>query len=210
VDTSFLPPKPKYEETEPEIYTPGELKTILEAADDYMGIVIRMALMLGLREQEIMYAEWTDIDWHYATFRVQGKPNLGFAVKDSAQRQIPIPDALLQMLTEWQKLRPETTLIVGNDKGQPEGHLLRKLKHLAHRAGLNCGVCAGCLKNSECEQWFLHKFRATFCTLMLREADPATVMELAGHSNIETTMRYLAPASGEEMQAHANAIQWTE
>jgi integrase len=52
VDTSFLPSRPKYEETEAEIYTPGELKTILDAADDYMGIVIRMLLMLGLREKE--------------------------------------------------------------------------------------------------------------------------------------------------------------
>jgi len=210
VDTSFLPSRPKYEETEAEIYNPGELKTILEAADGYMGIVIRMALMLGLREQEIAYAEWTDIDRHQATFRVQGKPSLGFAVKDYAQRLIPIPDVLLQILAEWQRLRPETTLIVGNDKGQPEGHLLRKLKQLARHAGLNCNQCASCLKSKECERWFLHKFRATFCTLMLRQADPATVMKMAGHSNIETTMRYLAPASGEAMQAHANAIKWTE
>ena len=134
VDTSFLPSRPKYEESEAQIYTPGELKTIMEAADEYMAIVIRMALMLGLREQEVMYSEWADIDWHHATFRVQGKPRLGFAVKDYAQRLIPISDELLQILIERQKLRPKTTLIVGNDKEKPEGHLLRKLKRLAHRA----------------------------------------------------------------------------
>ena len=209
-DMSFLPPRPKYEETEAQIYTPGELKTILEAADEYLGTVIRMALMLGLREQEIEYAEWSDIDWHHATFRVQGKPALGFAVKDYAQRQVPIPDPLLQLLAQRKELNPETTLIVGNDEGKPEGHLLRKLKQLVRRSGLNCEQCAPCLKSKECERWFLHKFRATFCTRMLRQADPATVMKMAGHSNIETTMRYLAPASGEAMQAHANAIKWTE
>ena len=210
VDTSFLPARPKYEETEAEIYTPSELRTILEAADDYMGIVIRLLLMLGLREQEVQFAEWSDIDWHYATFRVQGKPGLGFAVKDYAQRLIPIPDELLQILAQRKELNPETTFIVGNDEGQPEGHLLRKLKQLARRASLNCGQCATCLKSKECGRWFLHKFRATFCTRMLRQADPVTVMKMAGHSNIETTMRYLAPASGEAMQAHANAIKWTE
>lgn len=175
-----------------------------------MGIVIRMALMLGLREREVEFAEWSDIDWQHATFRVQGKPDLGFAVKDYAQRLIPIPDALLQMLAQRKEQSPETTLIVGNDEGEPEGHLLRKLKQLARRAGLNCDQCASCLKSKECERWFLHKFRATFCTRMLRQADPVTVMKMAGHSNIETTMRYLAPASGVEMQAHANAIKWTE
>ena len=193
VDTSFLPPKPKYEETEAQIYAPGELKTILEAADDYMGTVVRMVLMLGLREQEIEYAEWSDIDWYHATFRVQGKPHLGFAVKDYAQRLIPIPDPLLQLLAQRKELNPETAFIVGNDEDKPEGHLLRKLKQLARRAGLNCDECASCLRSKECERWFLHKFRATFCTRMLRQADPATVMKMAGHSNIETTMRYPPP-----------------
>ena len=131
-------------------------------------------------------------------------------MKDYAQRLIPISDELLQMLREWQKLRPKTTLIVGNDKGKPEGHLLRKLKRLANSAGLNCKQCASCLKSKDCQRWFLHKFRATFCTRMLRQADPVTVMKMAGHSDIEATMRYLAPASGEEMHAHANAIKWTD
>jgi integrase len=210
-DLSFLPPKPKFEETLPTIYSPSEVKSILEAADPYMGIAIRLGLMLGLREQEIMYAEWDDIDWHQSVYRVQGKPRLGFAVKDSAQRLIPIPTELLTRLKEWQETRKGTTLIVGNDQDKPEGHLLRKLKQLARGAELNCGKCDGCLrKTPECEQWFLHKFRATFCTRMLRQTDAKTVQALAGHSDLNTTLAYLVPASGKELQAHANAINWTE
>jgi integrase len=209
-DVSDLPPKPTYEETLPTIYTPAELKAVLDAADDYMGIVIRMALMLGLREQEITYAEWSDIDFHHSTYRVQGKPRWKFAVKDKAQRLIPIPQDLLKRLSKWLKTRKGTALVVGNDEDKPEGHLLRKLKQIARNAGLNCGQCETCLKNKECERWFLHKFRATFCTKMLRQTDAKTVQVLAGHEDLETTLRYLAPASGEEMQAHANAIQWTE
>jgi len=211
VDLSFLPPKPKFEETLPTIYDPAEIKAILEAADPYMGIAIRLALMLGLREQEIMFAEWDDVDFHHATYRVQGKPGLGFAVKDSAQRLIPIPTDLLARLTAWREQRPKTTLIVGNDEDKPEGHFLRKLKTLARKAGLNCGRCDGCLRKvPECEQWFLHKFRATFCTRMLRQTDAKTVQALAGHSDLNTTLSYLVPASGRELQAHANAINWTE
>jgi site-specific recombinase XerD len=38
-----------------------------------------------------------------------------------------------------------------------------------------------------------HKFRTTFATHMLqRGVDIRTVQELMGHSNIQTTMRYLA------------------
>jgi len=212
VNMSFLPDKPTYEETEAEIYTPAEVKTILEAADDYMEIVIGLALKLGLREKEIVYAEWADVDWHHSTFRVQGKTrkDWSFAVKDKAQRLIPIPADMLTTLSERREKRQGTSLIVGNEKGQPEGHLLRKLKQLARRAGLNCGACPGCLKKNECERWFLHKFRATFVTRMLRQSDPVSTMKVAGHSDMATTLRYTAAATGEEMQAHANAIKWTE
>jgi integrase len=173
VEIKSLPPKPKFEETLPEIYTPGEVKAILEAADPYMSIAIRMALMLGLREQEVMYSEWADIDWHHAVYRVQGKKRKDwkFEVKDKAQRDVPIPKELLASLKQWQKERKGTSLIVGNDDDKPEGHFLRKVKNLAKNAGLNCNQCETCLKNKECERWFLHKFRATFCTRMLRQAD---------------------------------------
>ncbi len=61
VDSTIIPPKPKYEEALPTIYTTDEIRRILSAADDYMRIVIEIGLKLGLREQEIMYAEWTDL-----------------------------------------------------------------------------------------------------------------------------------------------------
>jgi integrase len=212
VDTSFMPDVPKYEEPIPTIYTPEQVKGILESANEYMGIALRLALMLGLREQEIMYAEWSDIDWHHSVFRVQGKKRKKwkFDVKDYAQRDIPIPQEFITLLKEWQDKRERTTVIVGNDADEPEGHLLRKLKQLARRAGLNCGTCDPCQKRKECEEWFLHRFRATFCTRMLRQTDPRTAQYLMGHSSLETTMAYLAIASSDAMQANANAIKWTE
>jgi integrase len=213
IDTSFLPPRPRYEKSVPEIYTPGEIKAILAAADDYMGIVLRLALMLGLREQEIMHAEFADVDFHYATFRVQGKTRkkYKFSVKDYEQRDIPVPTEFLQLLSAWKETRAGKVLIVGNDDDKPQRHLLRRLKTLARKAGLNCGLCDGCkAEHQQCERWFLHKYRATFCTRMLRATDPRTVMKLAGHSNLETTLAYLAAASGEEMQAAANSVKWAE
>ena len=132
-------------------------------------MVIDLALKLGLREQEIVHAEWPDVETHHATFRVQGKvrKSWAFAPKDSEQRIIPIPADLLQSLSAWQESRPGKTLIVGNDGDRPEGHLLRKLKQLVRNAGINCGRCEGCQREgsfAECEQWRLHKFRATYIT----------------------------------------------
>jgi hypothetical protein len=35
-----------------------------------------------------------------------------------------------------------------------------------------------------------------------------TMRRLAGHSDLESTLRYLRPASGPELQAKINAVQW--
>lgn len=209
VPLEFMPAKPRYESTVPEMYSPSELKAILDAADAHMGIALRLALMLGLREQEIVYALWQNIDWHHATYTVKGSPAHGFAVKDSAQRQIPISAPLLSLLKEWRKGRKTTTLIVGTRSDMPELHLLRRLKRLAKRAGLNCGEC-GCEESGECERWYLHKFRSNFITAMLRATDARTAQMLAGHESLETTLTYLVPASGQELQQAANAVKWTD
>jgi integrase len=222
VDTSFMPPVPKYERKKVVIYTPGEIKSIRGAAyaagDTYMVMVIDLALKLGLREQEIMHAEWPDVDTHHATFRVQGKVRKGlngwtFAPKDAEQRIIPMPADLLQSLAAWHHARPDTVLIVGNDGDRPEGHLLRKLKQLVRNAGINCGRCEGCQREgsfAECEQWRLHKFRATYITKIVRKMDLESARKYAGHSDIQTTQFYLEatdPASP-ETQTAINAITW--
>ena len=106
-----------------------------------------------------MYAEWSDIDWHHSVFRVQGKKRKKwkFDVKDYAQRDIPIPQEFITLLKEWQDKRERTTLIVGNNADEPEGHLLRKLKQLARRAGLNCGTSILAKEEGMRRNRFLHR-----------------------------------------------------
>lgn len=216
VDVSFMPPTPKYEETLPTVYRPEEIRSIRQAAqnDTYMALMIDMALKLGLREQELMHAEWEDIDKHHATFRVQGKvrKDWSFVVKDKEQRDVPMPADLLESLKAWKEQRKGTTLILGNEDDQPEGHLLRKLKTLARNAKLNCGRCEGCQRKGalqECEEWTLHRFRRTYLTTLLRNGlDVKTVQHYAGHSDLASTMRYLRPAAASEMQHKVNAIRW--
>ncbi|HEX4065296.1 MAG TPA: site-specific integrase [Acidobacteriaceae bacterium] len=215
IDTSFMPPEPTYERKEVTVYTPAQIKAVRAAADPYMRMVIDLALKLGLREREIVHAEYEDVDWHHSTFRVQGKVRRDwkFAPKDAEQRDIPIPADLLQSLADWKEAHPRTVLIVGNAEDQPEGHLLRKLKTLVRKAGLNCGKCEGCQRKgstAECERWFLHRFRATYLTKIVRKMDLQSARKYAGHSDIQTTQIYLeaAKASSPETQAAINEIVW--
>ena len=68
-------------------------------------------------------------------------------------------------------------------------------KSIAKRAGLNE------------DNFWLHKFRATFATWMLWEqVDLRTVQSYMGHSDIESTMRYLKPAGHDQVREKTNRV----
>jgi integrase len=209
---AVMPAKPKFEKALPTVYTDEQINTLLTAADSdpYMRLAIELGLKCGLRDLEIVYLEWPDINWQDKTLRVQGKPSWGFKVKDSEQRDVPIPDDLLARLENWRTDHGKNRLILGTKKGNPNMHVLRQLKRLVNRAKLNCGVCEGCKSSvKECQGWTLHKLRRTYATKLLRNAiDLRTVQAYMGHADLASTMRYLRPASTKETQERINAIQW--
>lgn len=189
--------RPKYETTVPTIYTEAEEDALLKHSDEYMRVAITMGTQLGLREQELMHAEWSDIkrEGKGTIFLVQSKPAYGFNVKDKEQREVTIPSELLTMLDKWQRKRKQKVgLILGIGAGhaRPNGHLLRWLQRVAKRANVTDAT--------------LHKMRRTYVTTLLRDGyDLATVQAFAGHSNLASTMRYLKPAGASEMQTRINS-----
>jgi hypothetical protein len=100
---------------------------------------------------------------------------------------------------------------LGGREDAPDGHLLRRLKILVKKAGLGCGTCATCLAKTGCENWWLHKFRATYITTLLRSGmDLRTTMRLSGHADLESVMRYLRPAGTVESQCRQMVLTAAE
>jgi integrase len=205
---TILPPTPKYDKKMPVIYTTEQIDAIRKVANDYMLLVINLGYMCGLREQEIVHLEWSDIHWTDSYLRVVSKPHYKFKVKDSEERDIPIAITLLEQLKKRRELFPDSKLVLPSKSGKPNRKLLRLLKRMAKDNGLNCGNCEGCESTlQECQQWQLHKLRRTFATTLLRNgADLATVQKFMGHSDLESTMRYLQAASSTASQNLFNSV----
>src|SRR5207245_5022922 len=81
--------------------------------------------------------------------------------------------------------------------GTPRKHrtqLLELCKAVAERAELSA------------DDFWLHKFRATFATKHLQSGvDLRTVQSWLGHKDLESTMRYLKPARGKGIREKVNA-----
>jgi integrase len=211
IDTKRLARKaPTFTEAEVEIYKPDELaKFFASIRTSYQRIVFDVLLKTGTRMQEAMFLEWRDFNLTEGTLTVSAKDDMGFDIKDRAGRTVPIPADLIEHLREWKKTHTGR-LVLGTVNDTPNWKLLQMLKRCVRRAGLNCGVCRACREHGECERWYLHKFRATYTTKLLRSGiDVRTVMLYTGHEDMNVVLRYLSVAEGEETQNKINSIVWT-
>jgi hypothetical protein len=88
--------------------------------------------------------EWPDINLRTREVKVYSKrERYHWQVKDSEQRNIGINDKLAERLAARHKRCPGNGLVFPNRQGNPDTHLLRIIKRVALRPGLNCGQCVG-------------------------------------------------------------------
>jgi integrase/recombinase XerD len=175
----FKPLKDEGEKAQrkPPTYTQAELDRLFAACDSLEKTAFATLLLTGLREQELCYLTWKDVDLKRATIKITGEGKEGFSPKDYEERVIPIPPDLVVLL---KRLPRKSEWVFPGAKGGRETHLLRRLKAVAKRASV--------------QQATLHKFRHTYATRLLEKgSDIVTVQHLMGHSDLDTTRQYLSP-----------------
>lgn len=179
----------KFVEQKVRAYRPDELKALFAASDPEEWLMFQFFLCTGAREQEVMYAEWNDIDFVDGLFTVRAKAN--WTPKDYEEREIPLPDFLIAALKK-RMLTTKGALIFPTNHGNANGHMLRVLKSLAKKAEPD-------------GEFKLHKFRKTYATLQHRDGvDARTIQKRLGHSDLSTTLAYL---EGEEPRSDRSRKQ---
>ena len=188
---------PRYTEEEPEIYEQDDLDKLFIACDAEERIWFEFFLMTGMREQEVMHTYWSDINFAHATVRVSHKPDRGWTPKAYKEREIPIPDKLVTSLKAWKAARKDKScdLVFATSGCNVKMNFLDDLKAVAERAKMRK------------EDFWLHKFRATFATRYLwKGEDLRTVQSYLGHTDLESTMRYLKPSRSAEAREKTNEV----
>ena len=186
---------PKYVEGTPEVYEKAELEKLYTVLSDQERLYYDFFLMTGLREQEVMHTFWSDVNFVRGTVTVSGKREYGFTPKNYRGREVPIPSKLLDALKDAKtKAVVGCPLLFPTSGCKPKNDFLDILKARAEAAGLDS------------DDFWLHKFRATFATWHLQAGvDLRTVQQWLGHTDLESTMRYLRPAQGHTVKSKVDA-----
>ena len=199
---------PEYDEETPDVYKDSELEKFYAACDADEERWFRFFELTGMREGEVQHCQWSWIDMDERTITVQPNKRQNWRPKKNKTRHIPMSGALYELLKDWRKQTAHSTCdwVFPTSGCNVKLDFLDCLKAIAKRAKLFCGKCEGCKNSDNCENWFLHKFRSTFGTKVLRKTDVRTAMEWLGHTYIESTMRYLRPAEGKDAQNKMDAV----
>jgi integrase/recombinase XerD len=178
------------------MYELEELEKLFNACNEQERLWFEFFLMTGMREQEVMHLYWSDINFAASTVRVSHKPDRGWTPKAYKEREIPVPTKLLKRLKAWKAKADKACGLVFPTAGcNPKLDFLDCLKACAERAKLSK------------EDFWLHKFRSTFATRCLwAGVDLRTVQQWLGHSDMESTMRYLKPSRSQYVRDKMNDI----
>lgn len=144
--------------------------------------IIMMLYRAGLRVQELCNLTLSDVDTEQGLIYVQQ----GKGKKD---RYVPIDADLKKALSEWLKIHPQNSeyLFCTYKGGQLDQRYVRELCYrLSEKAGVYIQ------DGTEKKKVSPHKFRHTCFTELLREGtlNIRDIQEMAGHSQLETTMVY--------------------
>lgn len=221
---------PRYDRKAVVAYHADELSTLFahaEESDRYIWGVLSLLLMTGIRDREGTHLTWSEVDFKRGHIKLAAKAgcrdcvecrknNRGFRLKDREERIIQLHPDLMAILRERRKAVPNSRFVFGDANDRPHTKWLRMLKRTARAAGVNCGHCDGCrayaqkpTEDGGCKHWTLHSFRRTYATKLLKQgANVKQIMQLLGHSDLDTTLRYLGAAEAEENADVVARINW--
>ncbi|MBU1925018.1 MAG: tyrosine-type recombinase/integrase, partial [Candidatus Omnitrophica bacterium] len=160
----------------PRFLTMEEVKLLLENCGDDLYPIFHTFLNTGMRKSELEHLEWKDIDFIRKKIKIRVKDTWR---PKSSEREIPINEGLIELLTKHKKTK-QGTLVFHRDDGQPiePNSLRKKLMTLTKNLGFP-------------DVTKLHTLRHTFASyLVMKGVDLPTVKKLLGHSSIDMTMIY--------------------
>ena len=170
----------------------SEIKAILENAPNHLQRSLLISYYTGLRPgaAELFNLLWDDIDWHNLTLLIRSAKKGGLA-----KRSVALHPALEKKLLTWQKQdgNNEHKYII-HWKNKPVKSVDSAFKTAKKRAGIT-------------RRLRLYDFRHAAITQMILKGDLKAASEIAGHTNIEMTIKQYEHITTETKRKTVHAIE---
>lgn len=163
----------------------SRLLSVIEDREDYMRILIIVAMNTGIRKGSLFALEWFDVDFVNKTIILRAT-----TTKSEKMIILPINAIVINELKEWKELTPGMLVFPSPKNGQKLNNVQTAWETI--------------LKQAKIENFRFHDLRHDFASRLVQKGVPLIVVrDLLGHSDIKSTQKYahLAPSD------KANAVE---
>lgn len=160
----------------PKFLTSEQLRRLFEACTEAERRLFMTVLLTGMRKGEVMHLTWSDINFELGVIFIQEKPQWGWKPKTD-ERLIPLSPTLRELLVRHFDDRCDDGLVFPNRTGEPDLHMLEKLKRIGRKAGV--------------PHVTVHALRHSFgAHLRMAGVNLSDIADLMGHKDLATTQIY--------------------
>ncbi len=180
-------------------FEPEQIKLILNnIQNETFKNLVTFALYTGCRLNEVINIQWRDIDLNQRLITIRNKAD--FKTKTGKIRQIPISDNLLILLKSLMFSKGNKKIV---NLINPDRYLFCCVTGYKYSGGYASAYFKNILKKLNFHnKYHFHCLRHTFITQLIKAGVNVNyVKEIAGHSNIQTTMNYLHLSSDDLKEA---------
>ncbi|TPL66558.1 site-specific integrase [Mesorhizobium sp. B2-4-1] len=147
-------------------------KLLAACTNQEQRLFVTLAVWTGMRHQEIMKLEWSEINPKLTAIQLDGE-----RVKNSSPRRIPLRQEVRDTLAHTPKDQRKGYVFIGEEEGKPQYSFAKRWLGIRKRAGM--------------PKLHIHDLRHTFASWLLQSgvADKTT-QDLMGHKTDSMTRRY--------------------
>jgi integrase len=209
---------------------PEEFARLLNASNGKYSVRLRhrafyaLAYCCGLRYGEVVNLTWQYIDFENAVVRINNRPATAilpsFSVKDAESRTVPVPQHCLDILIDlknYNDATDQTPYVVLDDRQYQTVMAKWQRFKQQRRSWRNRDMQNNALTTFKRHvKWAGIQQNGTLAIHTLRKSciqnwannitNPEVVRVLAGHADLQTTMKYYAQADSEQMEKAAAVI----
>lgn len=200
---------PKVKEFEGKQLTENQVADVLKALEKLDGplkTAITLALVFGLRREEICGLRWEDIDFENNTLSVRNTVTeyAGKVYRDgdtktrSSRRDLYIPEVTADYLKQLKEKQEQSGIDTGKVCAWSDGKEVKPayITRASMRFLKACGY----------EGVRLHDLRGTVLSILARKLPIKNVQTFAGHNDVHTTLKYYVHVMDEDKRETAGVM----
>jgi integrase len=191
--------RPRGEDKEMDVFTPDEIRRLLDAQEEPLRTLLLTAVLTGMRQGELFGLQWEDIDFARHQVHVRRSlwhGTLGTPKSRRSRRAIDMPPTLEQALQQLSTSR-RSEFVFCSERGTP-----LDADNFRHRE------FPAALQRAQLRRIRFHDLRHTYTSLLIAHgAHPKYIQAQLGHASIQTTLDRYGHLMPQLHQAEAQKLE---